>query len=332
MKLVKHTRLLVSISLLAVLLAGCESVREEVSDYYIYYINADKTKTVAEGYEPQEQETQNMIKEFLGRLCWEEDGDYLDYHRPIPKQVRLDSWRLEDGQLYLYFNSAYLEMDNIEEVLCRAAVVRTLTQIKGVDCISFYVGDSPLVDDEGKLVGLMTEESFIENPGEQINTIQTANITLYFSNPEGTALLQEVQEIHYSSNISLEKLVMEQLLKGPQGDDGRSAIPDGTKLVNVSVVDGVCFVNLDEGFLNQNYEIAEPVVIYSIVNSLTELTSVNKVQISVNGDSNRRYRQKLELNTMFERNLDYMDETAQTQEKQIKEGKEQVVDTAGGVE
>ena len=91
-------------------------------------------------------------------------------------------------------------------------------------------------------------------------------------------------------------------------------------------------MNLDEGFLNQNYEIAEPVVIYSIVNSLTELTSVNKVQISVNGDSNRRYRQKLELNTMFERNLDYMDETAQTQEKQIKEGKEQVVDTAGGVE
>lgn len=332
MKSAKHILLLMSLSFLAALFAGCESVQEEVSDYYIYYISADKTKTVAKGYEPQQQDVQGMIKEFLERLCWEEDGDYLDYLHPIPKQVRLDSWKLEDGQLYLYFNSAYLEMDNVEEVLCRAAVVRTLIQVKGVDCISFYVGDSPLVDDEGKLVGLMTEESFIENPGEQINTIQTANITLYFSNSEGTALLQEVQEIHYSSNISLEKLVMEQLLKGPQGEAGRSAIPDGTKLVNVSVVDGVCFVNLDEGFLNQNYEIAEPVVIYSIVNSLTELTTVNKVQISVNGDTNRRYRQNLELSTMYERNLDYMDETAQTQEKQIEEGKEQVVDTAGGVE
>lgn len=332
MKLAKHTLFLISLIFLAVLFAGCESAQEEISDYYIYYINADKTKTVSEGYEPQEQEAEGMIKEFLEKLRWEEDSDYPDYHRPIPKQVRLDSWRLEDGQLYLYFNSAYLEMDNVEEVLCRAAVVRTLIQIKGVDCISFYVGDSPLVDDEGTLVGLMTEESFIENPGEQINTIQTANITLYFSNAEGTALLQEVQEIHYSSNISLEKLVMEQLLKGPQGDNGRSAIPDGTKLVNVSVLDGVCFVNLDEGFLNQNYEIAEPVVIYSIVNSLTELTSVNKVQLSVNGDSNRRYRQKLELSTMYERNLDYMDESAQTQEKQIEEGKEQVVDASGGVE
>ena len=92
-----------------------------------------------------------------------------------------------------------------------------------------------MVDQEGTPVGLMTAESFIENPGEQINTIQTASITLYFSNKAGDGLVKEVQEIHYSSNISLEKLVMEQLLKGPQGKKGRTAIPDGTKLVGGSV-------------------------------------------------------------------------------------------------
>lgn len=324
MRIAKQTFLLISMITAAVCLAGCGERQEEISEYNIYYVNTDKTKTIAVGYEPQAEETEDLIAEYLEVLF--EDSDHPDYRKPIPERVRLDSWKLEDGQLYLYFNSAYLEMDNIEEVLCRAALVRTLIQPEGVDCISFYVGDAPLLDGEGKPVGLMTEESFIENPGEQINTIQTANITLYFSNLEGTALLQEVQEIHYSSNISLEKLVMEQLLKGPQGDKGRAAVPVGTKLVNVSVLDGVCFVNLDEGFLNQNYEIAEPIVIYAIVNSLTELTSVNKVQISVNGDSSRIYREKLDLDTMYERNLDYMDASARTQGKQIEEGGEQVID------
>lgn len=328
MKTAKRCRILIGMLFLAVLFAGCGSRREEDSEYKVYYVNSEKTKTIAVDHEVLAEDRDGMVQEFLENLF--RPTDNLDYRRPIPEGVRLDSWNLEKGQLYLYFNSAYREMDNIEEVLCRAAIVRTLIQVEGVDCISFYVGDAPLVDDEGTPIGLMTEESFIENPGEQINSIQTANITLYFANDKGDALLQKVQEIHYSSNISLEKLVMEQLLKGPQDDEGRSAIPEGTKLVNVSVLDGVCFVNLDEGFLNQNYEITEPVVIYSIVNSLTELTNVNKVQISVNGDSNMVYREKLDLNTMYERNLDYMDEQAQTQEKQIEEGREQVVHVQGG--
>ena len=112
------------------------------------------------------------------------------------------------------------------------------------------------MDANGTLIGLMTAESFIENPGEQINNIQTASITLYFANKKGTKLVQEVQEVHYSSNISLEKLVLEQLLKGPSGKKMRSAIPDGTKLLGVSVSEGTCFVNLNEGFLSQNFDMS----------------------------------------------------------------------------
>lgn len=315
MKKVRWNLLFVCFVLLVAGAASCGNHQEEISDYYIYYINKEQTKTVAVGYEPEQTDTKEMIQEFLNVLF--QDTKHPHCRRPAPKGVKLESWKLSDGQLFLYFNSAYEEMGNIEEVLCRAAMVRTLIQVEGVECISFYIGDAPLVDKEGTPVGVMTAESFIENPGEQINTIQTANITLYFSNQAGNGLVQEEQEIHYSSNISLEKLVMEQLLKGPQGEEGRAAIPDGTKLVGVSVLDGVCFVNFSEGFLNQNYEIAEPVVIYSIVNSLAELSNVNKVQISINGDSNQVYREKMELSVMYERNLDYMDGA-----KQMQEGKE----------
>ena len=172
--------------------------------------------------------------------------------------------------------------------------------------MSFYVDGAPLTDKNGNVVGVMTNDSFVENPGEQINSIQEATITLYFANMAGDGLVRETQKVHYSSNISMEKLVVERLLEGPLEEGEQSAIPQGTKLVSVSTVDGVCYVNFDEGFLNQNYEIKEPVVIYSIVDSLSELSYVSKVQIAVNGDTKGKYRDDYAFDTLYDRNLDYL--------------------------
>ena len=68
----------------------------------------------------------------------------------------------------------------------------------------------------------------------------------------------------------------------------------------------MCFVTLDEGFLAPGNDVDAGVVIYSIVNSLVELPNVNKVQISVNGDTSIVYREKFPLSTVYERDLDYV--------------------------
>ena len=109
-------------------------------------------------------------------------------------------------------------------------------------------------------------------------------------------------------DISMEKLVMEHLLEGPKSGRAVPAIPEGTKLMNVSVLDGVCYVSLDGSFLNQNYNVEEPVVIYSIVNSLSELPNISKVQISVKGDTSIVYRDEYPLDKLYERNLDYVEQ------------------------
>ncbi|MGN0142337.1 MAG: GerMN domain-containing protein, partial [Roseburia sp.] len=164
------------------------------------------------------------------------------------------------------------------------------------------------------------EDSFIENPGEQINSIQSTTLTLYFSNENGDGLVEEVrEEVYYSSNMSLDKLVMEQLLDGPQIEGAKAVIPKGTRIVNVSVVDGVCYVNLDDNFRNQDYGVSESVVIYAIVNSLTELPSINKVQISVNGDTSGVYRDSYKLADMYERDLSYIREETATEVEEITE-------------
>ena len=286
-------------------LAACGRQTEQ-SAYHIEYLNKDKNRLVEEPYEPSATDTDGMIKEFLAKLS--SDSDNVDYRKPIPNDVEITNYSLDGVLLTLHFDEDYSKMSAVDEVLCRAAVVRTMTQIDGVDCVAFYIGDAPLTDAKGNLVGTMNQDSFIENPGEQINAIQTTTLTLYFSNRDGDALVKETQTVHYSSNISIEKLVIEHLLEQPKNAKGKSAIPSGTKLLSVTTVDGVCYVNFDAGFTNQDYEIQEPIVIYSIVNSLSELSTVSKVQISVNGSTKGVYRDSYKLDKIYDRNLDYLEE------------------------
>lgn len=286
------------------LLLGC-GTNEVASEYHIEYLNKEKTRIVEVSYEPKATDTDGLILEFLAALS--SDSDNVEYRKPIPNDVEVTNYSLDGILLTVYFDADYSSMNAVEEVLCRAAVVRTMTQIKGVDCVNFYVGDTPLSDVKGNIIGSMTPESFIENPGEQINSIQNTTLTLYFSNENGDGLVKETRaDVYYSSNVSVEKLIMEQLLKGPQTEGAKSAIPEGTRLITVSVVDGVCYVSLDETFKNQDYKVNESVVIYSIVNSLTELPTISKVQISVNGDTSGVYRDNFPLSDMYDRNLEYV--------------------------
>ena len=55
-------------------LAGCERGQEDDSEYRIFYVNKENTKTVARGYEPEAKDTEGMIQEFLDRLFQAEEN------------------------------------------------------------------------------------------------------------------------------------------------------------------------------------------------------------------------------------------------------------------
>ena len=268
--------------LFAICLTGCGK-EEAVEGYHIEYLNNEKDAIVKVPYEPKSTEKAALIEEFL-IVLWS-DSKSVEYRKPIPNDVELINYSLDGAMLTLWLDKDYYKMEQVEKVLCCASIVRTMTQIEGVDCINFYVGDSPLVDAQGNMVGALYADNFVENPGATINTIQNSTLTLYFANKDGDALIAETKNVHYSSNMSMEKVIMEQLLDGPDTEGLKSAIPSGTKLVSVSTVDGTCYVNLDATFKNQDYSVKEAIVIYSIVNSLSEQSNINQVQISINGDT-----------------------------------------------
>ncbi|MCC8029810.1 MAG: GerMN domain-containing protein [Lachnospiraceae bacterium] len=290
-------------------LPGCGGGKSAQSGFFIYYLNQDMTGLELAAYEPESDpdDTDAMIGEFLNLI--NEGTTQVEYQRAYPETVEMVKYEYENHLLYLYFDAAYAQMSVTQEILCRQAIVETMLQITDIAGVSFYVGGEPLTDAKGNAVGVMTLDSFLDNPGEELNDIQTADLTLYFSSLDGTSLVCETQHVYYySSNISMEKLVMEQLLEGPVSENAQAAVPDGTGLISVSVLDGICVVNLDENFMVQNYDIQESVVIYSIVNSLSELSTVDTVQIAVNGESNMVYRQDMLLSDFYTLNPELVTE------------------------
>lgn len=283
------------------LMAGCRKQQQmDESGYQIWYINQDETCLKYENKELQSKNEEGLLREMMEVMRETPTDDEL---KPvIPEDVELLNFDFEHNQLYLDFSPEYKKMPKVYEVLCRAAIVRTLGQIDGVEYVDFQVNGEPLTDLEGKEIGLMNEDQFIENAGEEINAYKTADLTLYFSNKAGDKLVGQRVAMEYNSNISLEKLIVEQLIAGPPFEGAYPTIPSETKLLNISIKDNICYVNLDEGFLGTGYNVIESIPVYSIVNSLIENTDAQKVQISINGETNRMFRESINFDTIFEKN------------------------------
>lgn len=282
----KKKWLLLLILTLLFLSVGCESKKTQDDEMYLYYLNADGNGLLQDAYPAMGID--GMLKK-------------VSTHNVLPKGVKVQEYKLERLQLMLYFNAAYLEMDKSTEVLARAAIVQSMCQIPDVQFVSFYVEDEPLRDNDGNVVGLMNAQDFVQNTGSSIDSYQTTDLKLYFADKEGKQLKETKKtNIRYNANTSIERLVLEQLMKGTSVSGSQSVIPKSTKLLGVSVKDGVCYVNFDSKFSTDSYDLDPEVAIYAIVNSVIANANVNRVQILIDGASDVMYKNKVDLSKPLE--------------------------------
>lgn len=303
--LTRKKRMLFFMLLLSLLLCACgqQGNHKTGKTYKIYYVNHDETGVIFNEYVTETTDRDGLLAELLGQMGME--AEKLEYKAPLAGNFDLLGISFSEDQLILNFDENYRMQPVITEILVRAAIVRTLTQIDGIAYISFQVNSEPLLDASGALVGVMNADQFIDNAGNEINTYEKVKLTLYLADEEGDGLKPVTRTVVYNSNIPMERLVVEQLVAGPSENEAAfPTINPATKVISVNVQDGICYVNLDDTFLTQIYNVTSDVTIYSITNSLAELSNVNKVQISINGNTNVSYKENISLSTIFERNLE----------------------------
>ena len=304
-------RRLLAVLAALILLAGCSGngETEAPSEYFMYYLSLEANKVVENAYEPEASSGDEMIQEFVDRLNETPEGE--DYQRLMPKDVKIDSYSLEDSTLILTIGGDYEQMERPREVLVRVGRVRAFTQISGVDRVQIVTENGELKDSAGNVIGAMTRESFVENAGSEINNYQYTTLTLYFANETGDKLIPETRSVYYSTSVPLERVVVEQLVKGPAEEGHYAVLPSDTNILSVTTSENIAYVNFDNTFMNGTMSVVQEIPIYALVNSITTNCPVQRVQFSIDGESDVTFRESMKLNQFYERDLSYLEENSE---------------------
>lgn len=283
-------------------ISACKGEKEEKeeassTEFHMYYLSPMETALETVDYIPKKRDAQSMVQEVAGKL--KEDREEDGYLQLLPDQVKILNITYEGQTVRVDFDSEYKKMKNTREILARAGIVKAFTQIPGVSYVEFTEEGEPMRDASGELIGKMDKSTFVENEGENINSYVHTSLNLYFADQEGDSLKKENISVYYSSNVPLERKVIERLLKGPKSEELRPTLSPNTKILGVSIVEGICYVNLDKSFLTDSMDVQEKLPIYSIVNSLTDACGVRGVQISVEGDTKVTFRESMKLDEIY---------------------------------
>ena len=311
-----YNRIWLPLIFLGVLLLGCMWMsgcdeNEEKSEYQIYYVNYDKGAIETENFTPKSEKTEGMIEEISEKIGGGDEGVGL-----LPTGVSLLIYEFSGDILQLNFNVAYRKMTTVDEILCRAAIVKNFLQIEAVSYVKILIEGEELLDSRGNTVGIMGSNSFLENSGKDITAYQYTELELYFANETGDKLVKERRKVYYTSNSPIEKVVVEQLIQGPKETGHFATLSPSTGILSVSQADGIAYVNLDQRFETEALSIQQELPVYSIVNSLIAAGNVKRVQISVNGDSKITFMESMDLNQLYEKNMDLVEKDLEESEEE----------------
>lgn len=292
-------------------MSGCGGRND--AGYFVYYVNMSKTALVPvsvsiETEAPASEQAQRLLDEMN---TVRKRGEYSPAK---PDNVVIENFILDGSSAYIYFTDSYGTMDAATEVLYRAAVVKTLTQIEEIEYVAFYIAGAPASYANGNVIGMMSSDDFIDSSDSSAADVKWCDLKLYFANAKGDKLVPAVVSVAYNKNVPVERVVVEQLIAGPNTSEYYRTLPENLRLLGISITEGVCYVNLDASFLNGLVNAVDMIPVYSIVNSLCELDTVKQVQILVNGEANRMYRESISLERRFTANPDIV-QTSSTQQQ-----------------
>ena len=311
--------ILVILSMLSVAVCGCgqsdavgssdeSGVMPAKKDNVVYDIGIDGMHIVEAEYNPehtpQSDTLEECVKECLDRLM--SGPEDHSAKAAIDDSITDVMYHIEDGLVSIDFPQEYYDATPTVQILRRAAIVKSLCNIEGVTGVSLMVSLAPVTDSMGIPIGVMNADSFVENNGNEINSYERANLHLFFANDTGDALVETVESVVYSSNISMEHLITSHIIEGPNSVDVFPVVEKNVQVNSVSVQDGICYVDLGSEFLKKNPGLSDEVVVYSFVDSLTQLTGVSKVKVLVDGAADVSFG-SVNLSAPLERNLDIVE-------------------------
>lgn len=144
-------------------------------------------------------------------------------------------------------------------------------------------------------------------PQEEITDTQLRQtlVSLYFKN--GNSLVQETRLIDVKKLLNNPyETILNMLIDGPKNENLKNIIPQGTKINKIEKIGEILILDLTEEFILNHVggEAEEKLTLQAIVKTLTELTEINGIQIEINGEKNKEFKDgAVKFNIIFDRDF-----------------------------
>lgn len=128
-------------------------------------------------------------------------------------------------------------------------------------------------------------------PEEEITEEQLRQtvITLYFLDPNSYEICPEARMIDAKELLNNPyELLINLLIEGPKNENLIKLIPENTKLNSAQIKNNILYIDFSEDFIKEQNlgKEQEEIILKSIVNTVTELTEIDKAMILIDGKEN----------------------------------------------
>ncbi|MBQ6908057.1 MAG: GerMN domain-containing protein [Clostridia bacterium] len=189
------------------------------------------------------------------------------YTAVADKNTEIKSIKNDNGNLTIDFSAEYADA----ELISTYAVIKTFSQLTDVNAVKVTANGRDVLG-----LGYVTgDEINLESDDDCATTV-----LLYFADEDKGKLVSEYRKINVLDTQPIEQYILNELIRGPKAKGHIGLLPKNTDLVSVETTDGTCYVNFKKSLSSkENQEL----MIYSVVNTLTERNGVNCVQFLIDG-------------------------------------------------
>lgn len=248
----------------------------------LYFYNEQATAIESETRTVSYTDKKNLIEQIVRALI--KGPDSPKRGRVIEANVNLLAVEsIGTSDLIINFSKEFASGDEKKDILAVYSVVKSLCAVQGISSVKVVVDGTDITLSDGSIIGYLRDQDI--NLSTDTVSREVREVTLYFPSNSGNVLGREVRSIRVTDQQPLAQYLINELIKGPQSATLHSSLNKDTKIHSVETSNGICFVNFEANFLEKNTGSAEQekLTIFSIVDSLTELENIDRVQFLIDG-------------------------------------------------
>lgn len=276
-------RLCLLLAFIVLFTSGCSlmsgTVSETVKLYYAIKGNVGLDMENREiEYKDAKSKYTNTLKELL-----KGPSDTGKFETSISKDTKVLNVKVEGGNLIVDFSKEFnVFSGSMHEAAVVSSVVDTMLQFNELKKVRILVEGQDLIAPSGEPYG---DLEFIDF---NIGDISEKEITLYFADSQAMYVVPEKRTVFVFKDISdaeFYRIVLEELIKGPNTENLYRTIPEGVTVEYTEVEGDLLKVDFSQEMHTNHWGGAagESMTVNSLVNTLTEFEGIKRVMPTVDG-------------------------------------------------